>query len=44
MATSPTQITINLEGRPRTLTTDAAGAQVLQDLLRELGTSRGTYQ
>lgn len=41
---SPTQITINLEGRPRTLNTDAAGAQVLQDLLRELGNGRGTYQ
>ena len=39
-----TQVTINLEGRARTINTDAAGANVLQDLLRELGNGRGTYQ
>lgn len=43
MATG-TQVTINLEGRARTVNTDAAGANVLQDLLRELGNGRGTYQ
>lgn len=43
MATG-TQVTINLEGRGRTINTDAAGANALQDLLRELGNGRGTYQ
>ncbi len=41
---TPTQVTINLEGRARTVNTDTAGANVLQDLLRELGNGKGTYQ
>lgn len=43
-AAPTTQVVINFEGRARTVNTDAAGANVLQDLLRELGNGRGTYQ
>lgn len=42
IAAGATQVTINLEGRARTVNTDAAGANVLQDLLRELSIGRST--
>jgi len=37
-----TQVTINFEGRPRTVNTDAAGAASLQEFLRELAAGRST--